>query len=166
MSSMCPALDPTIEVTLTWGTDEDETLTVPPELSDDVEWYWNALQWPFFDYRYGYAPPSDWLPGNVMLSAVPGGAAIPISLVVRTSYNPMADDPATAVTRLETRKATLSAAFARYGLTVAYIVEGVTVGTWAADPSVINWGAIDTQTYGLLVAQGVVSVPVNPPEAT
>jgi hypothetical protein len=160
---MCPPIDPTVAIVLTFTDTDDEAaeVTVPPDCTGDEEtpWWWNSLSWPFFDYRYGYAPPSAWLPGNVLLSAVPGESSIPISLVVST---PAADGQA----GLASARQALEAAFTAGDLTLQFLMDADVAGEWQADPAVINWGPVSVLTLGMFTQEGAVVVPVNPVEAT
>lgn len=159
MTDLCPPIDPTVKVLLTWN-DGDDTLTLPPGSGfDDLDSWWNVLSWPFFDYRYTYAPTSEWLPGGVLLSAVPGQTSIPIGIVVQTAAT---DGQA----GLMTARAAVDEAFRAPDLTIAFLIDDVSVGEWAADPSIINWGPVSTPTLGIFALEGSAAVPVNPVEAT
>jgi hypothetical protein len=164
ITAACTPVDPDVDVQLTWtdpDTSETVTLLLPWNCSDDPDtpWWWSEMTWPFFDYIYDYAPTSKWLPGQVLRSAVPGPASLPISLVVRT---PAADGQA----GLTAAKATIEAAFRAVDLTISFLIDTVPVGAWQADPARINWGPVNILALGMFAQEGSVAVPVNPVEAT
>lgn len=146
------AVDPLITVTLTWGGDDPGDLVLTPDCPDDDGMWWATLVLPDFAYRYTSAPPSAWVPGNVLLAVVPDSAALALTVGVKGS------DTAT----LEAQKALLTAALAQWPYTVTVDQGGVTVGAWRADPTMPRWGALAQQDAGLFAAEAVVSIPVNP----
>lgn len=144
------ATDPIITVTLTWG--DTGELELGPDCPDDDGMWWNALVLPPFAMRYTLAPPSSWVPGNVLLSAVPDSAALTLGVAVRGS------DTAT----LEAQKAILVDALGQWPYVVTVDQGGVVVGAWRADPTIPQWGALTQQDVGLFVAEAAVSIPLNP----
>lgn len=165
-TSYCPPIDPDVELRLRYTDDSDDVITVlvPPECSDFNEdgyrFWWNSVAWPFFDYRYTYAPPSAWLPGNVLLSAVPGGATVPLSLVVE------AEPGVNAQANLQTGRDFLETLLRKDGLHFGYRIDGTLVANYDADPSIINWGPVNVLAMGVLALEGAVVIPINPVEAT
>lgn len=144
------AADPLITVTLTW---DDGELVLTPDCPDDGEGlWWATLLLPAFAYRYTQAPPSAWVPGNVLLSAVADSSVLTLGVGV------VAGD----TTNLEAQKALLVDALGQWPYTVTVDQGGVTVGTWRADPTIPQWGALAQQDAGLFAAEAAVSIPVNP----
>ena len=149
MSEACGGADPVIVVTLA-GSGAD--LALPPECPGDEGLWWNALALPDWGMRYTYAPPSQWVPGAVLLAAVPDASAVPITVAARS----------TSVAGLEVQKARLEAALRRWSYTVSIDVDGTSLGSWEALPCIPSWGAVTPQRAGLFVAEASVSIPVNP----
>lgn len=144
------ALDPLITVTLTW---DDGELVLGPDCPDDGEGlWWSSLLLPEFGYRYTQAPPSAWVPGNVLLAVVPDSAALTLAV------GAVGADTAS----LEAQKALLTAALAQWPYVVTITQGAVVVGAWRADPTMPRWGALAQQDVGLFAAEAAVSVPVNP----
>lgn len=149
-------VEPTITVTFSWGVDSE--LALGPDCPDDDEagLWWNVLVLPDWAFRYTQAPPSAWVPGNVLLAATPDSSAL--TLVVAAL--------GTDTTTLEAQKDLLEAALSQWPFVVTIEVgEGagaVTVGSWRADPTIPHWGAMTPQQSGLFAAEGAVSIPLNP----
>lgn len=157
-------IDPTITVILSWPDPEDPETTlsyeIPPECDDSGVW-WNELIYPDFDLSYEYAPKSQWISGDVLLSV--SGTAAPLTLTVAAR--------GTSVTDLEAHKALLTAALTAEWVTVTILShvagdtpEDVVLGRYPAQPALPKWGQITPQMYGLLAAEGGVLIPCNPPE--
>ncbi len=72
------ALDPAIIVTLTWG--DDDSLVLEPDCPDDGVglWYSSEVPLPAWTYRSTTAPPSAWVPGNILLAAVLDSSTFPL----------------------------------------------------------------------------------------
>lgn len=146
------ALDPTITVTLTWG--ESGELVLGPDCPDDGVglWYSSEVPVPGWTYRSTTAPPSAWVPGNILLAAVLDSSTLP--LVVEASGT----DTAT----LEAQKALLVAALGQWPYYVQVDVGPVSLGQWRADPTYPLWGAMAQIDAGLYVASAAVGIPINP----
>jgi hypothetical protein len=155
-------VDPTITVVLSWPDPVDPAVTVtfeiPPECDDSGCW-WNSLAFPEFDFRYGYAPPSSWIPGDILLSVV--GEAAPLPLVIGVRGTDLDD--------LKAQKAAVAAALRVEDLTVTLVATpdtgpDVILAEYEAQPAKPKWGPITPQLMGVLAAEGIVSIPCNPPE--
>lgn len=154
--TICADQDPTITITLSTGA---EPLVIGPDCVDTGIW-WNALSLPAWAMRYEYAPPSQFLPGQMLLSAIPEAGAVTVAVVARGAD----------LDAVETQKALLASVLAqwRYTITVAATPDGgsptVLGDTYDAKPTIPIWGQpVDTAEAGMLVAVGTASIPVNPP---
>lgn len=143
-------VDPTINIVLSWPADGAD-LVIGPDC-DDSGWWWTSLAFPAFDYRYETAPPSAWMGGDTLLSAVPAASTLPIGLAIHEAN----------LVSLEVAKLQLTAAFKQLDLTITLMVDSTPVGIYPAFPSLIQWGQITPALYGLNVYEGSVVVPVNP----
>lgn len=141
--------DPIITVTLTWDGGE---LALTPDCPAGEGLWWNALVLPPFAMRYTQAPPSAWVPGNVLLSAVPDSAPLTLGVGVK------GDD----VAGLEAQKAVLVDALGQWPYVVTITEGAATLGAWRADPTVPQWGALTQQDAGLFAVEAAVSIPLNP----
>lgn len=152
--TICAAGDPAVDVTLSTA---DEPLVIGADCVESGLW-WNVLTLPQWAMRYEYAPPSRFLPGQALLSAVPDAAAVAITVVARGAD----------LDAVETQKALLAAVVGqwRYTITIDATLDGgtpTTLGSWDAKPTVPVWGPdVDPDIVGLLVALGTVLIPVNP----
>lgn len=154
----CATEDPTIEVVLIWGDGEEDTLTLGPDCVDEEGLWWNVLVLPAWTYRNTTAPPSAWVPGNVLLAATRESAVLTLTVAALA-----ADTDA-----LADQKALLEAALGQYPYTVQIDVTDpggspVTDGPWDAQPTLPQWGAMTPDQSGMFVAEGTVTIPVNPP---
>jgi hypothetical protein len=154
----CAVGDPTITVNLSWGTGETAgELVLPPECPGAGGAWWNTLALPEWELRYTYAPPSEFVPGNVLLGAVEDSGAVVLGIAVR----------GTSLADLEARKVTIREALSAWpGEFLATADEGdgpVTIGgPWQTFPTLPRWGTVTPQRAGLYVAETTVSIPVNP----
>ena len=152
------AVEPVVTVTLTWGEDPGASLVLPPACEDPSGLWWNALALPDWSMRYSYAPPSAWVSGSMLLSAVPDASSVP--LVVAARGTDLAD--------LEVQKASLAAALAQWSYTVDVVADPgggdplVSLGQYAGQPTIPRWGAVTPQRARLYVAEAQVLIPVNP----
>lgn len=118
---------------------------------------WNQLVLPEWSLRTVYAPPSAWVPGNVMLSAVEDSGEVAMVVSVE----------GTSAAELETFKASLKTALAVWpGQVTVTLVEdtGSTIigGPWQSFPTVPRWGEVTALLHGEYLLDGLFSIPVNP----
>lgn len=162
MTAVCDA-DALITVGITETEDVGDGLTLWPARRDltggpaAAGLWWNTLDLPGFTFRYDYAPTSRWLPGAVLLGAVPDASALNVTVVAQ----------GTDLATLEAQKAALAAGLAQWTYTVFVSAvlapaDPVSLGSWAAKPTLPVWGTVTPSLYGMLVCQGAVSIPVNP----
>jgi hypothetical protein len=147
--------DPTTTLAITTA---GSPLEVGPDCPDGTGTWWTAITLPAWAYRNEYAPPSPWLPGQVLLSAVPDQSSLAVAVGAKAS----------TLTALQAQKAALDDALAqwRYTVTLTAVsgLETVTIGSWLAQPCAVVWGDLDTQPWGQeYVAVGSAAIPVNPP---
>jgi len=145
------AVDPLITVTIA-GDDVEDVVLGPDCPEGDEGLWWNALVLPDFAYRYTQAPPSQWVPGTLLLAAVPDAATLTLGVAA------IGTDTVT----LESQKAILANALAQWPFTVTVAVGGTTVGSWRADPTIPRWGEMTQQDVGLFAAEAAVSITVQP----
>lgn len=154
--SECQTEDPVITVSILYANGE-QTLTLGPDCPEERGAWWNSLQLPEWSYRMTYAPPSAYVPGNVLMAAVVDAGAITLRVVVK----------GTNLVDLEAEKAKVNAAVRAWpGLVIvtADTGDGPTNigGPWQSFPTIPAWGATTPQMYGMLVAEASISLPVNP----
>lgn len=130
----------------------DLTLTNNP-FSGSYTYPEDGLSVPNFSMRLTYAPESMWIPGRLVLGAVMDGTEVPLTVYAK----------GTTSADLQAKKADLEAAFAQFSYTITMLVDGVTIGTWPADPTSVWWGVVDHGQAEQHFAVGTVSIPVNPP---
>lgn len=119
--------------------------------------FWNELVLPEWEYRYNYAPPSAWVPGNVLLSAVEESSTVTMKVVAMGAT--LAD--------LEVQKARLGAALAfRRGEFKAVATDGLgpvnVGGPWPTIPTKPRWGGVTPTSLRMFYAEADFAVPVNP----
>lgn len=153
----CLTVDPTISVSIYYGPEEGDVLVIPPTCPEgESGLWWNALQLPDWGVRYTYAPPSAWVPGQVLLGAVGEAAAIPLRVAVRGTDG---DD-------LEAQKAVLAAALFTYaaviGIDADYDGDVTNIGLYRMDPVIPGWGPVTPQRAGMLAVETSLSIPVQP----
>jgi hypothetical protein len=154
----CSTSDVTLTITLS-ATPDDLILT--PDCVD-VGLFWEVLTLPQWAMRYEYAPPSQFLPGQMPLSAVQDAGAVAAVVVAKGD----------SLAAVEAQKATLAAVLAqwRYNLTVTAVPDTgppqIIAGPWRAMPTVPVFGQpVTHEEVSLLIAAATVSIPVNPPGA-
>lgn len=145
----------TIDVTL--GTEEDP-LVIPSTCDIGISWTKMAL--PDWEFRYTYAPPSIYVPGNVLMAAVQDSGAVPMTVSVEGSS--LAD--------LEVKKAELETALAAWpgSFKVDAMDDNGTVtiaGPWESFPTLPRWGDVLPTVLGHYLLEATFSLPVNPPGA-
>lgn len=101
--------------------------------------------------RRTYAPASAYVPGRVLLAAVEDAGTLPLSIYAH-------GDTAAEV---EAAMAELEAAASQFAYDITLEVDGVTQ-TWAADPELPQWGAIDVGMVRAHLVRASISIPVNP----
>lgn len=141
-------------VTVTLGLEEDP-LVLPSTCTEDSSWVEMAL--PDWELRYGYAPPSAWVPGNVLLSAVQDAGAVP--MLVSVVGSSLAD--------MESKKTELENALAAWpGLFQVDVTDDsgtVTIaGPWETFPTMAHWGDVLPTVLGYYLMEATFSLPVNP----
>jgi hypothetical protein len=123
---------------------------------------WTTLGEPEWALRYLWAPPSAYVGGAALLAAVPDSGEVPMEVVVR----------GTSIADLKARKTLLANALAAWpgefeatatDLSAVDPEPPVAVaGPWETFPTLVKWGAVDVNLYGLYVAVGTFGLPVNP----
>ncbi len=146
-----------VTVNVTLGP-EGDPLVISSDCDDAISWVTMGL--PEWEYRYNYAPPSDWVPGNVLLSVVEDSGAV--RMVVSVQGSSLAD--------MEAKKSEVKAALAAWpGL---FKVEAITTdetvviaGPWESFPVIPKWGAVLTPLLDHYLVECTFSLPVNPYES-
>lgn len=157
----CVEVEPFITIRLAWDVEDPEAvLVIPPTCQAPEGLWWNDLEHPPFGLRYTYNPPSEYVDGQTLLRAVTDVSAVVIGIAAR----------ATTITGLNAQKTLLQDALAHFPL--ALLIEAETdygagpvdevIGGWKAMPALPVWGPVSPQMYGMVAAQGTVTVPVNP----
>jgi len=150
-----------VTVTLKWGEGVDESLVIPQTLDADTGLWWSEMQFPEWNLRYGYAPPSDLLPGNVLLSAVEDSGAIPMLVVAQ----------GVSLADLEAQKALLRTALGKWTGTITVLADPgdpndsdtVIGGPWTTLPTVPQWSdGPNPLKLEHLFAEAIFSIPVQP----
>lgn len=141
-------------VTVFVGAEEDP-LELPSTCDAGLSWV--TLSLPQWGYRYAYAPPSVWVQGNVLLSAVPDSGEV--AMVVSVEGTSLAD--------VEDQKAALEAALAAWPgefKAVATDDNGNTTiaGPWQSFPTIPRWGDVLPTVLGYYLVEATFSIPVNP----
>jgi hypothetical protein len=114
----------------------------------------NDCGWPTFTMRRTYAPTSENIGGEQLLSAVPAEGQFPLG--VRAMGATFADvkaamDELTAATTQ----------FPSYVLTL--VVDGVTIGAYNARPEFPNWAALRSGNVRAKLNEATITIPINPP---
>jgi hypothetical protein len=152
--SECVPGDPAIEVTIGYG---DETLVLTPDCVDAPGLWWSILVPPLFAYRYTSAPPSAWVPGDVLLAVVEDVGTLNMTVGAIGS----------TTAELEAQKALLDTALATWPWTLTITITDpdtsvTTEGPWEAHPTVPNWGDLDPLWVGTYAAEAVIVATLNP----
>lgn len=101
--------------------------------------------------RRTYAPDSAYVGGRQMLAAVRDAGSIPLVIYVH----------ATTAALLETAKDELEAATSQWTYDLTLTVNGQ-ARTWAADPELPTWGALDSGMVKAHLARASIVIPLNP----
>ena len=142
----------TVDVTI--GPEEDP-LVISSDCDDPIAWV--AMGLPEWDYRYNYAPPSGYVPGNVLLSIVPDSGAVPMTVSIQ----------GTSLADVETQKALVQTKLAAWpGLFKAEAITAeetvIIAGPWESFPVIPKWGDVLVPLLGHYLVEGTFSLPVNP----
>jgi hypothetical protein len=146
------ALDPLIVVSLTRG--DDPALVIGPDCPDDgVGVWWTSIVLPQWAYRYTQAPPSAWVPGNVLMAAVVDSTTLALALTCQ----------GTDQASLEAQKQALTDTLGQWPYYAGVTIGTTPLGTYRADPTIPLWSVpLAQQDVGLFIAEGTVSIPLNP----
>lgn len=137
---------------------EDTPLLISSDCSEGISWVKMGL--PEWTLRYLYAPPSNYVAGDVLLSAVPDSGAVAMTLSVEGS----------SLSDLEDKKAQVEAALSAwpglFKVEVTDNTETVTIaGPWTTFPTTCGWGDVLTPLLDHYLVETSFSLPVNPPGA-
>lgn len=118
---------------------------------------WTDLSLPEWSLRMLYAPPSGYIAGNVLLSAVEDAGDLALAISVQGS----------SIADLQSRKNTLRNALAVWpGEVTIRLVEdsgtSIIAGPWQSFPTVPRWGEVTALLSGIYYQDATVSIPVNP----
>lgn len=121
---------------------------------------WTALGLPEWALRYLYAPPSNYVSGDVLLATVRDSGAVVMTVSVQASS--LAD--------LETKKGQVETALAAWpGEFKAQATDTsgtVTIaGPWNTFPTIPSWGDVLIPLLDYYYMETTFSLPVNPPGA-
>lgn len=144
-----------VTVLVTLGPEGEGALEIPSTC--DVGISWTKMSLPDWELRNTYAPPSAYVPGNVLLAAVPDSGAIPMTVSVE----------GTSLDDLEDKKVELETALAAWpGLFKAVATDDtgtVTIaGPWKTFPTIPRWGDVLPTVLGHYLLEATFSLPVNP----
>jgi hypothetical protein len=147
-------------ITVTVGPEDAVEPLVISSACDGEGIEWTELVLPEWSLRMTYAPPSAYVPGNVLLAAVEDSGEVGMVVTLE----------ATSAAGLETLKTTLGNALAAWpGVVTVKLVEdaGETVigGPWQSFPTRPRWGDMKALLNGIYLIDGAFSIPVNPPGA-
>lgn len=144
------------EVTVTVILGPEATpLTIPSTCDEGLSW--TKMTLPDWELRYTYAPPSIYVPGNVLLAAVQDSGAIPMIVSVE----------GTSLSDLEVQKAELEVALLAWpGLFQVDATDdngtATIAGPWETFPTVPHWGDVLPTVLGHYLMEATFSLPVNP----
>jgi hypothetical protein len=110
-----------------------------------------GLSRPGFAVRRTYAPDSAWTAGRQLLAAVSDAGTLPLTIHAHGD----------TATELEAAIDELEAATSQFTYPIAVDIDGVS-RTWAADPELPQWGAVDSGLVGAHMAIATISIPLNP----
>lgn len=111
----------------------------------------DGTEWPRFGMRREYAPPSAFVPGELLLSAVSGPAEWQFTVYAH------GDDAAEIAAAMDE----LEAALTQFTFSVTLNVNGMT-RTYPADPDFPDWGEVDSGMARKFLARATVRLQVNP----
>lgn len=119
--------------------------------------FWSFMTEPEWDLRTVTAPPSQWVPGNLLLAAVQESATVPMAVTII----------GTDLEDLKSRKVALDTALQAWPAyfradVVTEAGASIVMGPWDAFPTRPRWGDVSVDLYGMYAQIGSFSVPVNP----
>lgn len=149
-----------VDVTVSIGPAETP-LVMTGDCGQEAGITWNTLGLPDWAYRYLYAPPSNYVPGDVLLAVVRDSGALVVSVSVQGSS---LDD-------LEAKKSEVEAALSAWPgqfKAEATDINGTTIvaGPWETFPTIPSWGDVLIPLLGYYYVETTFSLPVNPPGAS
>ena len=109
--------------------------------------------WPQFTMRRTYSPDSEVISGRRLLAATSEQGTLPLGIGV---HGDQLSDVLAAMDELTDATTQFS-----YDLTL--VVDGVTIGTYSAQPEYPNWGSLDSGFVRANRNEGTVTIPINPP---
>lgn len=118
---------------------------------------WTQLALPEWSLRMKYAPPSDWVSGNVLLAAVEDSGEMAMVVTLEA-------DSIAALNALKTQvKNALTAWPGEVTITVVEDENSTVIdGPWQSFPTVPRWGEVTALLRGAYLLDGSFSIPVNP----
>lgn len=148
-----------VDVIVTIGP-EDAPLVLSPDCGQEPGITWTALGLPEWSLRYLYAPPSNYVPGDVLLATVRDSGAVVLTISVQGS----------SLGDMETKKAQVATALAawpgEFKVEATDVNETVTIaGPWETFPATPSWGEVRMPLLEYYYVETTFSLPVNPPGA-
>lgn len=146
-----------VTVTVTVGpTANPLTLSSDCSLSAGISWANMTL--PEWGLRSVFAPPSAYVPGDVLLSAVRDSAAVTMTVSVQASSLP----------DLEAKKAQVETALAAWPGEFKAVVNDINdtvvmAGPWQTFPVIPSWGDVIIPLLDYYYVETTFSLQVNPP---
>lgn len=145
-----------VNVTVTLGP-EDSPLVLTADCGQEAGITWTALGLPEWALRYVYAPPSNYVAGNVLLAAVQDSGVVAMTVSVQ----------ATSLSDLEAKKTEVAAALAAWpGEFKAEATDAtetvIIAGPWDTFPTVPSWGDVIMPLLDYYYVETTFSLPVNP----
>lgn len=155
--TVCAGATPLVSVTIGAA---GSPLVLTSSCGQDAGITWLTLGTPEWAFRYLYAPSSNYVAGNALLSAVRDSAEVPVTVAVQGAS--LAD--------VEVKKSQVEAALAAWpGVFKAEATDAsgtVTIaGPWSSFPTIPRWGDVVLPLLGYFYVEGTFSLPVNPPGA-
>lgn len=143
----------TVDVTI--GPEGEGALVIPSTCEVGLSWVRMGL--PDWELRYTFAPPSNHVPGNILLAAVQDSGAIPMTVSVE----------GTSLADLNVKKAELEIALAAWpGVFKAEATDDtgtvIIAGPWETFPTIPRWGEVLPTVLGHYLLEATFSLPVNP----
>lgn len=138
------------------GDPEDPFIISSTCESEGVQW--TQLVLPDWSLRMGWAPPSNYVSGNVLLSAVEDSGDVAMTVALEAAS-------AAALNLLMSDvKAALAVWYGEFSAISVddEAVETVIAGPWQSFPTVPRWGDVTALLRGTYYIDGTFSIPVNP----
>lgn len=111
------------------------------------------ITWPAFLMRRTYAPDSDDVAGAQLQSAVADQGTIGLRITAHHS----------TTAELKAAMDELTEATTQFSYTLTLEVDGVTFGTYWADPEYPQWGALLSENVRAKRNEATITIPINPP---